>query len=190
MKRLRFFLLGCILFPMLLPAQGGKGVQRFLPHHVKLQFAGGIGFLSAGFGYETKNKKMQADLYYGYVPESAGGIEIHSVTGKFTWLPLSREYKNTVRVDLLTAGVLINYAFGRQYFLFSPENYPLKYYGLPTAAHIGFFAGGGIRYKKTALYYELGTTDKILGSYVRNVRSLAFTDIFNIAIGARVAFRK
>lgn len=177
-------------FPLLMAAQKKSGVNRFLPHHSKLQFAGSIGLLSAGLGYESKNEKFQTDFYYGYVPESAGGIAIHSVTGKFTWTPFSTRIAPGTRLSWLSAGVLVNYAFGKQYFLFSPRNYPLHYYGLPTAAHIGFFAGGGIRRHQLGLYYEIGTTDKMLGSYVRNVRSLNFFDIINLGFGAKFSFAR
>ena len=51
--------------------------KKIVPHYAKLQFAGGIGFLSAGIGYQSKNKRLQYDLMYGYVPESLGGVEIH-----------------------------------------------------------------------------------------------------------------
>jgi hypothetical protein len=189
--RCRFiYMLFFISFCFSLPAQVRKGFTKLLPHYVKLQFAGGIGFLSGGFGYESKNKKFQADLSYGYVPENVGGIEIHSVTGKLTWAPVSRRLKNTMQLDLLTTGLYINYAFGKQYFLFSPENYPLKYYGIPSALHMGIFIGEGIRWKRLALYYELGSTDRELSSFITNARSINFTDILNLGIGIRISVGK
>lgn len=201
MFRLLFCMLSFVFFPFFLEAQAGdqdtsgnhsrqkKGFTRLLPHHGKLQFAGGIGFLSAGIGYTSGGKRMQYDIYYGYVPESAGGVTIHSVTGKLTWIALRHKLDKNVQWDMLSAGILFNYAFGKQYFLFSPRNYPYHYYGFPTAAHAGFFAGGGLRYKKTGFYYEIGTTDKELLSYINNNRSLGLMDIINIGIGIRFDFR-
>jgi hypothetical protein len=183
-------LLTCSLFCFSLLVHGQENkISRLLPHHGKIQFAGGIGFMSAGFGYATNNKKFNIDAYYGYVPENLGGIEIHSVTSKVTWIPISRNLCQDIHWQVLTTGVLVNYAFGEQYFFLSPTNYPLKYYGLPTAAHIGFFVGGGLQYRKVGCYFELGSTDKSLGSYVRNVRSLKLTSILNIAFGLKVSFR-
>jgi hypothetical protein len=166
-----------------------KGIRKLIPHHASLQFAGGIGFLSAGIGYDSKNKRLQGDFYYGYVPEKLGGITIHSVTGKFTWAALSHKLSNTMRWHLLTTGILFNYAFGKQYFLFDPDNYPFSYYRFPTAMHIGLFAGGGFFYRKTQLYYELGTTDKELVSYINNTQSLTLGDIINLGIGMRIWFK-
>jgi hypothetical protein len=167
-------------------AQQRKGIARLMPQHLKLQFAGSIGFISAGFGYESPNKKFQGDFFYGYVPESVGGVTIHSVTGKFTWMALSKEYAKDWRVDFLTAGVLINYAFGKQYFLFSPENYPYKYYGFPTALHAGIFVGSSVTKKRWGLYCEVGSTAKDILSYVNNTGSLRFDELLNIGIGTRV----
>jgi hypothetical protein len=184
--RLIMIFLWCIT-PAIGLAQA-KGLQKLVPHHATLQFAGGIGFLSAGLGYDSKNKRLQGDFYYGYVPESVGGVTIHSVTGKLTWAPLSHQLSSSTRWHLLTTGILLNYAFGKQYFLFAPENYPYSYYGFPTAMHVGLFAGGGFLYKRTQLYYELGTTDKELVSYINNTGSLAFGDILNLGIGMRYCF--
>lgn len=183
-------LLLCLLLPLFTIAQSNKGFSKLVPHHASLQFAGGIGFLSAGVGYGSKNHRLLGDLYYGYVPEQVGGVTIHSITGKITWAPLSHKLSKTMRWQMLTTGVLVNYAFGKQYFLFAPSNYPYSYYGFPTAMHVGIFAGGGFYYKRAQLYYELGTTDKELLSYINNTRSLTLGDILNIAIGTRISFRK
>jgi hypothetical protein len=177
-----------LAFTVNLPAQSKKVLRALIPDHGTLQFAGGIGFLSGGFGYDSKNKRIQADFLYGYVPEKLGGVEIHSVTGKFTWVAIKGRINNSITADWLTTGLLINYTFGKQYFFLSPDNYPLKYYGLPTAAHAGIFTGGGLHYKKAALYYELGTTDRDLSGFVTNIRSISFFDIVNIGIGARYFF--
>ncbi len=167
-------------------AQSEKNKSGVLPHHVKIQFAGSIGFISVGAGYEFAKKKLQADLFYGYVPKQVGGINIHTVTAKLTWLPVSIR-KNDFKFDLLTTGFLVNYAFGKQYD-FSRASF--DYYGFPTSAHVALFAGGGITKNKFGLYYELGITDRDLISFASNVKGgLKFYDIINIGIGARVRLR-
>lgn len=188
MKKLYTLLFIISLVPAGLQAQ--KKLSRLLPDYAKAQYAGGIGFISAGVGYESKNKKFQGDFMYGYVPERVGGEEIHSVTSKLTWLPLRVKQGERFIINPLTAGILVNYAFGDQYFLFSPEKYPYDYYGFPTAMHIGIFVGGSIEVKRLGIYYELGTTDKELLSYVGNSKSLAFSDILNLAAGIRYQFRR
>ena len=171
--------------------------NKALPDHIKLQYAGSIGFLSLGAGYETGNKKFEFDLYYGYVPESVGGVEIHTLTGKTTFLPFKESDNKSVTINPLTLGAYVAYTFGDQYFLFNPEKYPLSYYDYPTALHAGVFLGGRITknvkkkqlFSRVGLYYELGTTDKEFISYYHNREALKFTDILNVGIGIRGSFR-
>lgn len=175
----------CWVLPVVSQPKPLKKRTGIAPHHVKLQFAGSIGFLSVGTGYEFAKKKLQADVYYGYVPKQIGGINIHSVSAKLTWLPVSL-HKNDYTFNLLTTGFLANYAFGKQYD-FSRESF--SYYGFPTAAHFALFVGGGITKNKFGLYYELGSTDRELVSFASNNKGLKFHDILNIGIGARYRFR-
>lgn len=169
---------------------------KWLPDHSKLQFAGGIGLLSVGAGYKTKKDKLHGDLYYGYTPESVGGLHIHALTAKATWFPLKNINHKTFQVRPLTAGLLVNYTFGKQYFGFTPENYPYNYYDFPTALHVGAFIGGQVNkkissrrgVKRLGLYYELGTFDREVISYVRNRKALSVTDILNLGVGVITAF--
>lgn len=166
-------------------AQEPKPRPGIIPDHLKVQYAGSIGFVSIGAGYEWAKKKLNSDLFYGFVPKSAGGVDIHSLTAKLTWLPLST-VKKDCRIDWLTTGILLNYAFGRRYHLFSRTKYSFVYYGFPTAAHVAIFAGGGISRKKLGLYYEFGTTDRDVVSYVNNRKAIGFFEIINIGIGAKL----
>jgi hypothetical protein len=170
--------------------------QNWLPDHTKVQYAGGIGFLSVGVGYHTKKDKLQGDVYYGFTPESVGGLDIHALSVKGTWFPLKPLNRKTWQVRPLSAGLLVNYTFGKQYFGFSPDNYPYDYYNFPTALHLGAFIGGQVNkqvssrrgVKRIGLYYELGTYDVELASYVRNRRALSVTDILNLGIGVVTSF--
>jgi hypothetical protein len=170
--------------------------NKVLPDHLKLQFAGEIGFLSIGAGYQTKNKKWEADLYYGYVPKSIGGVTIHSLTAKLTSLPFKPFQRNQTSFNPLSAGVLINYTFGKQYFGFTPENYPFEYYGFPTSVHAGAFIGGQVNknikgnrtFRSIGLYYEIVTYDVLLVSYLGNKKSLSIPDILSLGLGIRTSF--
>lgn len=170
--------------------------NKFLPDHVKVQFAGGIGFASVAGGYETKNEKFEADVFYGYVPKKIGGVTIHSLSGKLTAYPLPNFKIKNWNVKPLSVGVLLNYSFGKQYFLFDPEPYPFNYYRFPTALHSGFFVGGAIgnngrkisSLKKLSLYYELVTYDVLLSSYFTNTKSLSLSDVFSLGLGIKTKF--
>jgi len=197
MRKLRTYLLfGALCAPAATRAAASDSLPArrwWVPDHARLQFAGNIGFISGGFGYTNRKRRLEGDFYYGYVPRSVGGIAIHTVSSKLTWFPLRPLKAGRYEIRPLSAGILVAYTFGRQYFLFSPPHYAFDYYKFPTALHFGVFAGGDLSRRispahRLGLYYELGTTDKLMGSYVPNMRSLSPADIFSLALGLRYSW--
>lgn len=178
---------------LLAEAQDSSRRRSLLPHHLKVQYAGGIGFVSVGVGYGSRNDKLEGDFYYGYVPKSVGGVYIHSVSSKLTWHMLKKVERKSWELRPLSAGVLLSYTFGKQYFLFSPKNYPYSYYDFPTAMHAGVFVGGrvdrvGKNGRKVGLYYELGSNDREITSYLNNRSSIKLPEILNLALGVKTTF--
>ena len=140
----RFFI-KAILFGVLLIMSSAMNAQEpgkknAWPDHLKLQHAGGIGYFSIGAGYLLGNGNLEADLMYGFVPESIGGLDIHSLSSRISWLPI-KSIGSSLRLEPLATGVIVNYTFGKQYFGFTPENYPFAYYNYPTSLHAAFFPG-------------------------------------------------
>ena len=171
-----------------------KGFKIKPPDNIKLQYAGGMGFISIGAGYTTKNQKLEGDLYYGYLPESVGGVSIHSISGKITWIPIHPVSIKKYQVEPLMTGLIVNYNFGKQYFSFDPPYYPYRYYSFPTAIHSALFLGSRIGYnfptqsfvKRISLYYEILSFDREIISFVSNTKSLKITDIVTLALGVKV----
>src|SRR5687768_4863927 len=63
----------------------GQKACNGLPEFWQLQYAGNIGFVSAGLGYGFVEDKVRAFLIYGYVPKSfAGSTSAHLFTLKST----------------------------------------------------------------------------------------------------------
>src|SRR5688500_16583980 len=119
---------------------------------------------------------------------------MHSLTGKFTFYPLKEKKLKDFNWRPLSVGTLASYTFGKQFFLFAPENYPYDYYGFLTALHMGVFVGGQVSttfnkrsVRGIALYYELGTNDKELLSYFGN-SSIQLKEIVNLGIGIKTTF--
>jgi hypothetical protein len=172
-----------------------KKRSALLPDHVKLQFAGSTGFLTAAVGYTNKKHSLEGDFQYGYLPESIGGVTIHTASSKLTWLPFQKIGGRKLQVRPLSAGVLVAYTFGKQYFLFSPKNYDYTYYDFPTALHFGLFIGGQVflpsgnsRTRGIGFYYEAGTHDKAMMNYFSNTRALSVGDVMHLAIGVKKSF--
>lgn len=167
---------------------------RIKPDHLKIQYAGGLGFISIGAGYSNKNEKLEADLYYGYLPESTGGVRIHSLSAKFIWIPINGISRKKITLEPLTTGLLVNYSFGKQYFSFDPPNYPYRYYSFPTAIHSALFLGSRVGYnfpantsvRRLSLYYEISSFDREIISFVSNPKSLQVGDIISLSLGLKV----
>ena len=173
-----------------------KGFKIKAPDHLNLQYAGGMGFISIGAGYSAKNQKLEGDLYYGYLPKSVGGIRIHSISGKVTWIPIHSVSIKNYQVEPLMTGIIVNYSFGKQYFSFDPPNYPYRYYSFPTAIHSALFLGSRIGFnfpantvvRRLSLYYEILSYDREIISFVSNTKSLQAGDVITLSLGVRIRF--
>jgi hypothetical protein len=169
--------------------------RNLWPDHIKLQYAGGIGFLSLSTGYENRRKNLQADLYYGYVPERLGGVDIHIITGKLTWLPIRTKQWKQLHIRPLTTGLAISYTPGEQYFFVRPRELSYNYYKYPTALTLGVFIGGQVQLpvgkhsKAIGMYYELGSNERALSNFVLNNRTISVTEVFHLALGARLQLK-
>lgn len=171
-------------------AAAAEGV---LPDHAKLQFAGDIGFLSAGPGWSWWKGKAETDLLAGWVPEAIGGDDLFTLTAKQTFLPWRLAWDSGWRVEAITFGLFAAYTFGEDYWLFQPGHYPDGYYTYSTALRLGLFAGGGAGFELSGetrldFYYELLTTDFALYAHLENPDVVPFFHAFNLALGAKVSF--
>jgi hypothetical protein len=194
----RVFLLVTLVNWLTAGAQDSTAPKRYwwVPHHATVQYAGGIGFIAAGVGYANRKDKVVTDFLYGYVPESVGGVTIHTATAKIGWWPIKALGKGAVQIKPLGLGLLVNYTFGKQYFAFSPRYYDFGYYDHPTALHGAVFVSSAFqtrlkpdkRIKQWRLYYELLTYDVELVSYLGNKRSLSVGDILTLGIGVKAKF--
>ena len=185
-----FFLL---FKPETLSAQKKKSYM-LLPDHIKVQYGGGTGFIAVGIGYSSKNQKLEGDLYYGYLPESIGGVSIHSISSKFIWIPINSISRKKYVLEPLMTGLVVNYSFGKQYFSFDPPNYPYRYYSFPTAIHSALLLGSRIGFNfppnafvsRLSLYYEILSFDREIISMVSNPKSLHVTDIVTLSLGLKL----
>lgn len=165
------------------------------PYHVKAQFAGGIGFLSAGVGRTFFHDKLETDLFLGYLPESIGGDRIVTSAIKVTYRPIKPIPIKAVDWQPLRVGAQVSYTFGSEYFTKEPgDQYERGYYGFPTALHGSLLLGGQVdftrvkRLQKFSAYYEFGSSMEYIISYIQNPKYLGPGKIFNLALGVRMRF--
>ncbi|TDB60015.1 hypothetical protein [Arundinibacter roseus] len=168
----------------------------FIPDHSTVQFAGNIGFLAVGPGYKSANQKLEIDILLGYLPQSIGGTNLTTLTVKSSYSPWHIELNDTYEITPLTVGALVGYTPGNQFSIRWPGHYPRGYYWWSTALRPAAFAGGAIersgsahrKVKHIKLYYEIGSYDLLLISYIQNRKILRLSDVTNLALGIKMGF--
>jgi hypothetical protein len=165
----------------------------YVPDYVKTQFAGNLGVLSVGVGYQFFNSLLYTELIYGYVPVAISkSNEIHLMSLKNTF-PLFRKKIGNYTVSPI-AGFTGSLETGNNSFLILPDKYPKGYY-VPSAIHFTLFIGTLVhkdfvnskRIKGIDFYYELGTVETYLWSAITS-KEVALKDVFSSAIGINIYF--
>ena len=142
------YILIFILLSNIVCAENTILVQKrkwFVPDYYKIQFAGNIGFISIGTGYELFNNRLQSDILFGYVPKSIGNTAIYTITQKNTFSIHDFKLNKKNEISLIT-GFSMSYETGNNSCLFLPDKYPDGYYST-NAFHFPLFAG--VKIKKT-----------------------------------------
>lgn len=165
--------------------------------YFKLQYAGGIGFISPGIGISHSKQKIETDIFPGYAPKGVAGADIVMLTLKNTYFPIQKELNRLdIAIYPISMGILLNYTFGSQYKILWSDQYPKGYYWWDSSVRWGFFLGGkvsklldgDISLKKISAYYELGFNDLYFVSYLQNTGYLGLHDILNLALGLKFEF--
>lgn len=185
----RFVILIIIgLFPLSIIAQNeyDKNVNRYksaweklIPTHGKLQFAGDMGLLSFGIGWDYgKNDKWETDIFFGFVPKYETDKFKVTFTLKQNYMPWNCNFGEKFSLEPLACGIYLNTVFGGDFWTKEPDRYPSGYYGFSSKVRIHAFVGQRFTYnidykyrkraKAITLFYEISTCDVYLISAVRN----------------------
>jgi hypothetical protein len=169
-------------------------LRKFLPDYVKLQYAGGIGFISAGVGYTFFRQKLDISFFYGYVPTWFTVDDLHSVSLQFTAKIFRIKASKNIEILPLNFGWYLHHTFGNEYWVKLPDNYPTGYYWWSPGRNAGIFLGGEIKTKLlankspasgTAFYARIGTRGLYLSSKIGN-SSIPITDIIELGFGIAI----
>jgi hypothetical protein len=172
------------------PPEDRAGVRRasYVPDQLKLQLAGNVGFVSPGVGYAFLRRRLETDLFFGWVPESIGGTDILSVTAKLTGQPFRMDVRG-VELRPVTIALQLTYTFGDEYFVRPPSQFPGGYYDFPTAIRAGLAVGSAatmrVGNRRIGAYYELVALDVMLRAWSDNRRTMGPLDVFSLALGVR-----
>lgn len=184
MTRARAILAALAALALPAGAVGGETRPWYVPDHAKLQLAGNVGFLSPGAGYALA-RRLQGDVFFGWVPEAIGGTDIFSVTGKIVWAPWSIA-SPPWSFRPLTGSAQLTYTFGDRYYIIPSELF------VPTALRGGIGLGTEVSRRvagrSIGIYAELIALDMALAYWLTNTDAIHPQDVFSFALGTRLDF--
>ena len=169
--------------------------NRIIPSYAKLQYAGNMGLLSFGTGWDYgKHNQWETDLFLGFLPKYSSKKAKITMTLKQNYIPWNIPLKKGFSVDPLACGLYLNTVFGDQFWVHEPDRYPKGYYGFSSKIRIHIYLGQRLTYNIPAHYrffargitffYELSTCDLYLISAATN-RYLKPKDYLSLSFGLK-----
>ncbi len=168
--------------------------NRIIPTYTKLQYAGGMGLLNFGVGWDYGRKSQwETELFLGFIPKYSSDEVKATFTLKQNYIPWHKPLNRTVHIDPLTCGLYLNTIFNDEFWTQEPDRYPKGYYGFSTRVRINLAVGQRIRFhipqkkrryhKSVSLYYEVSTCDFYLISVITN--HLKPSDFLRLSFGLK-----
>jgi len=171
-------------------------LKRIEPDQVNLQYAGSIGFISGGIGYNLFNEKAALSFHYGYVPKSKGGW-MSIFTAKFEYKPFCINVKDKLIIHPINPVFFPSYTSGDNFdYQFSTTKYREGYYFWSSALRLHLGAGTEVKiltnknaaFKSVSVYAEANTNDLYAISWFENRTSTPFYAMFKLGYGLRLNF--
>lgn len=154
--------------------------QKLIPTHTKIQYAGGMGLISLGAGWDYgSSNQWETDVFFGFLPKYSTKNNKITFTLKQNFIPWNnRPLGRHFALDPLTCGLYVNTIFDGDFWVSEPDKYPSNYYSFSTKMRFNVFVGQRITYKipenrrffakSITAFYELSTNDLYLVSAIQN----------------------
>lgn len=170
--------------------------QKLIPTHMKVQYAGNMGLMSFGTGWDYgRRNQWETDVFFGFIPKYQSKKAKATFTMKQNYIPWSLPLSERFYIEPLTCGTYLNTVFGSEFWVKQPDRYPKGYYGFTNKIRIHIFMGQRItlynnpdkRYfaKAVSLFYEINTCDFYLISAITN-SYLRPRDYLGLSFGAKI----
>lgn len=174
-----------------------KRWYSLVPTYSKLQFAGNMGLLSAGFGWDYgKHNQWETDLLFGYLPKYDSDRAKVTMTLKQNYIPWNITLgEGPFSFEPLTCGLYFNTVFGDEFWVSEPDRYPSGYYGFSSKVRTHIFLGQRITFeiprnkrymaKSITFFYELSSCDLYIVSAFSN-GYLRMRDYLSLSFGLKM----
>ena len=144
--------------------------EKLIPKHTVFQYAGGMGLISAGAGWNYgKHKQCETDVLFGYLPKYSSENWKLTLTLKQNYIPWRHSVNNSLSFEPFECGLYLNTVFSDEFWVSEPNRYPKGYYGFSTRIRTHVFIGQRLRYeiperyrrlaKSMTVFYELSSCD-------------------------------
>lgn len=174
-----------------------KHWEALIPTHTKIQFAGNMGLISLGTGWDYgKHNQWETDLFLGILPKYESKRTKLTLTLKQNYMPWSLQISESrFSVEPLSCGMYLNTVFGEEFWVNEPDRYPKGYYGFSSKIRIHVFMGQRVTYdidpkrrftaKAITFFYELSTCDLYVISAFTN-KYLKPKDYLSLSFGLKL----
>lgn len=182
------------------PAAGTRPERPwYRPKHLALQTGGGLGMVAAGAGYEFSKNRLETDILIGYVPKYYAGSTLSLASLKFMYSPFRLPLGEKFQLIPVTVGAYFSYTHGTLNDELKGQ-YSADYYWFSTDTRYGPLLGSRITFlappvaatgqpRKISLYYELGSNDLYVASYLTNRNGgLGIGQLLTLALGVKADF--
>lgn len=170
--------------------------SKLIPTQLKIQYAGDMGFLSLGPGWDLgKKHRWEINTFVGFIRETNVSPTHITFTLKQTYKPFRVSLGEKFELEPLTAGFYITKVFGQYFWQRLPDRYPKGYYFWALNTRFNVFLGEAITFRFSkylsgdtlSLFYEFNTNDLYIISAINN-DYLNIMDIINLSFGVKFTF--
>lgn len=170
--------------------------DKLTPRYVKIQYAGGMGLISIGTGWDYgKNKQWETDLLFGYLPRYSTKKSKITFTLKQNFIPWSKRLNKNFSLEPLATGLYVNTIFDGEFWVNEPDKYPNGYYSFSTKMRFNIYIGQRITFhipsekrfftKSITAFYEISSNDLYIASAFTN-SYLKPTDYLRLSFGLKM----
>lgn len=171
-----------------------KAWNHIIPTYSKIQYAGGMGLLSIGMGWDYgKQSQWESEMFLGFIPRYSSDEGKATFTIKQNYIPWHKPLGKIVHIKPFTCSLYLNTIFNDEFWTQEPDRYPAGYYGFSTRVRINLSIGQRIQFcipqqkrqfsKSISLYYEISVSDLYLISAVTN--HLKPSDFLRLSFGIK-----
>lgn len=173
-----------------------KHWESLIPTHTIIQYAGNMGLVSAGIGWDYgRHRQLETNLLFGYLPKFHSHRGKMTMTVKGSYIPWNLYLRNGWTMEPLSCGLYANTVFGSAFWNKQPRRYPDKYYeALSTKVRLNVFVGQRVGFivprsrrkavKSITAFYEVSSCDLYIRSLFQG-NGIRFWDILSLSFGLK-----